>query len=233
MRRILAALATAFLAAAAPPGLADSRITVTGVGEVSRAPDMASLSLGAAFEAESAAEAMAEVSDAVAATLAVLEAAGVPARDVQTQRLTLSPIYPDRSTSTPRGAGAEAFRAESGLAVVIRDLETLGPVLDAVLGSGANVFGGLSFGLQDPRPAEDKARVAAVADAMRKAELLAKAAGQSLGPVQLIREQEHYGGPMPMAEMSMARDAGVPVAQGELTVRASVTMEWELVEGVE
>jgi uncharacterized protein YggE len=38
---------------------------------------------------------------------------------------------------------------------------------------------------------------------------------------------------MPMAEMSMARDAGVPVAQGELTVRASVTMEWELVEGVE
>ena len=96
---------------------------------------------------------------------------------------------------------------------------------------GANDFGGLSFGVQDPKPLSAQARAEAVADAMEKAGQLAEAAGVPLG--QVISISDHGGGGRPMmrmAEMSMADAGGVPVAAGEVTVEASVSMVFEIAE---
>ncbi len=57
--------------------------------------------------------------------------------------------------------------------VKIRALDGLGAVLDAAVADGANTLNGLTFGLQDPRPAMDAARTAAVEDAAAKARLMA------------------------------------------------------------
>ena len=84
---------------------------------------------------------------------------------------------------------------------------------------------------QPPGPSVRVAEAAAaVADARRKAEVIAQAAGVALGPVVEITEQGGYA--VPRQEMlrmapSMA-DAAVPIAAGEVSFAANVTIVWSL-----
>ncbi len=199
------------------------QIRVSGEGRVEVAPDMATLMLGATAEAETAADAMSQTSEQVRAVLERLTAAGIEERDIQTSGLMLSPRWhhPENHQESPRITG---YIAQNTLNVRVRDLDILGDLLDDVVQDGANTFQGLSFGLNEPEPQKDEARRRAVADARRKAELYAEAAGVALGDVIAIAEPEQFGPPMPMYRMEAAMDSGVPVAAGELTLDANVTV---------
>ncbi len=208
---------------------ATRQIRVTGEGRSEAAPDMAILSVGVVAEGDSAAEAMSAASEKAAAILARMEALGIAARDVQTSELRLSPIWSDRGPRPVEGETPErprilGFTAQTQVTLRQRDLEALGPLLDAVVSDGANQFGGLRFALQNPDAAEAEARADAVADAMARARQLAQAAGVTLGPVQSIAEAGSHGGPVHMEMAAMARDSAMPVAPGELTVESRVEM---------
>jgi uncharacterized protein YggE len=203
------------------------RITVTGEGWVDVAPDMATVTLGVTSEAQGAREAIDDNSQAMAAVLERLRAAGIEERDLQTADFTVSPRF-DYSRSDGRGE-ITGFLAQNTVSVRVRDLEKLGEILDAVARDGANNFQNLSFGLQNPEPVEDAAREAAVAEARRKAELYARAAGVSLGALMTLSEE---GGapPQPMmmqAEMRTASDS-VPMAAGEVSVTSRVTLVYAI-----
>jgi uncharacterized protein YggE len=214
---------------AAAPAWAEATMTVSGVGEVAAAPDMATISLGVTTEGMEAADAMRRNSEAMTAVLAAVATAGVAERDVQTSALSLSPRWePPRPNETaPRVSG---FVASNMVTVAVRDLGALGGVLDAVLDEGANTLHGLSFGVADDAELKDAARRAAVADATRKARVLAEAAGVTLGPVAEIVEGGGFGGPIANARMEMAMDGAPPVAPGELSLQATVTMTWTIGE---
>lgn len=212
------------------PALAqDGRIEVTGVGRIDAVPDMAVVSLGAAAEAENARDAMAEVSAVTGAIIARLEAEGIASRDMQTSGLSLNPVWKHyRDDNPPQITG---FAANNRLTVRVRDLDQLGSLLDKVLQDGANKFNGLSFALQDPEPAMNAARRAAVADARAKAELYASAAGVTLGKVILISEAGRSGPePMMMERAMMSDSAVVPIAAGEVTTEARITILFEIAE---
>ncbi len=207
-------------AEAAPP-----TITATGEGRVAVAPDMATISVGVTTQQKTAAATLAENNKATAAVLERLKADGVAPRDLQTSGLSLSPLW-DRQISQssqnnpPKISG---YVASNTIVVRLRDLAKLGEILDSTVGQGANQFNGLSFGLQDPKPSEDAARRAAVADAMARAHLYASAAGVRLGRILSISEPSSRAVP----EMAMARMAasdGVPIAEGELSISAQVTI---------
>jgi uncharacterized protein YggE len=204
-----------------------AQITVTGEGRVDVAPDMAVITLGVTREGRTAAEAMAGNSAQLAQVLANLKAAGIADRDLQTSGLSLNPNWNhNSSTGAPRIQG---YVASNQLSVRVRALETLGAVLDAAVKDGANTLNGVRFAITDPAPLLDEARKRAVADARHKAELLSEAAGVSLGRVLLISESGGAGGPQPQFRMaeSMVPDA-VPVAEGEVSLSASVSLTWEL-----
>lgn len=202
-------------------------LTVTGIGEVAAAPDMATVTLGVTSLAATAGEAMDETSARTAEILSALKAAGIAEQDLQTRDLSLNPNWSNRASSSGEAPAIDGFVATNTVIVRVREMETLGGVLDEVVQLGANTFRGLSFGLQDPQPVEDEARKAAVADAIRKAKLYARAAGVNLGPVVSITEQGD-GAPRPVM-MEAARAAGkVPVAEGEVQVSASVTIVFGL-----
>jgi uncharacterized protein len=217
---------TATGAAAQEPARNLALITVTGEGRVSLPPDMATITLGVSAEATTAREAMDQTSAGVAALLDRLAAAGIERRDLQTAAINLNPVWDHRNSGTPRITG---FAASNTILVRVRALDTLGGVLDAVLEAGGNTFHGLAFGLQSPEPHRDAARSAAVQDARRKAELLAEAAGVTLGPIAAITEGGAIEPPRPMFRMQaeMASDA-VPIAEGEVDVTAHVTVGWEI-----
>ena len=203
-------------------------ITVTGEGRALAAPDMATLRLGVTTDGATARDAIAANSRAMADVLDRIESAGIADRDVQTHDFSVSPRWENRPNEAPRIAG---FVARNQVFVRVRDLDALGPLLDAVTRDGANTFDGLSFGLQDPGPIEDAARRAAVTEAQRKATLYAEAAGVTLGPLQSIDEGSASSSPVPMAraEMAVAMDS-VPVASGELAITARVRLVYQIAD---
>lgn len=219
---LILALATPPMAALAADA---TLITVTGEHTAQAAPDLATVDMGVTTEGPSAAEALAANSGAVKAIMDRLAAAGVEGRDIQTSNLSLSPNW----TSTPDGAGSviSGYVAMNMLSVRVRDLTKLGTVLDAVVTDGANTLNGITFGLQDPKPVMTAARKDAVADARTRAEELAAAAGVTLGRLVSITEGSAFQAPQPMYRQSMAQDAAVPVAGGEVGMTASVTLVFE------
>ena len=233
----LQALAMACLVAA-PIGMmamaaeAAGKITVTGQGMVPAVPDMATIMLGVTSQSETAQAAMAANSASVAAILAQLTAAGLQDRDIQTSGLSLNPQFDYNQSNDGTLPQILGYVATNNVTVRVRALDGLGQVLDRVIQNGANTFNGLTFGLAEPEPVMDAARKLAVADARRKAELYAAAAGVRLGQVLTIAEAGGYAEAQPMFRMAAdsAAAGSVPVASGEIGVTATVTIEYELTE---
>jgi uncharacterized protein YggE len=230
MRRWAVAAGVA-LAALGPVGGAAAqevtRLTVEGRGEIARMPDMALVSVGVVERAETAADALAAMSEATEAVLAQIETRGIEPRDVRTGTLTLRPDW-GRGEDEPEIVG---FVARTDLELRVRRLDGLGALLDALVqGGGANRLDGLRFALAEPRAAEDAARRAAWADAMAKAALYAEAGGLAVGRV--VSATELGGGMPPPRLMGMDRAMAaesVPVAEGEVTVSVGLEIEVELV----
>jgi len=73
----------------------------------------------------------------------------------------------------------------------------------------------------------DEARERAVADARRKAEIYAKAAGVTLGAPLSISEESNAP-PVPYRRMAAGMAASAPVAQGEETLAVTVSVSWAI-----
>jgi len=205
----------------------ERRISVDALGIVQAAPDMATITLGVTNEDAEASNAMQATSDAVAQILTRLEGMGIEDRDVQTRDLSLSPVWSGRNSASGEKPEISGFVASNNVQVRVRDLTQLGTIMDAVIQDGANNFGGLSFGVQDPAPLQAQARARAVAEATAKAEQLAQAANVTLGPVQQISER--VGAVQPVAQMramNLSEAGNVPVAGGEISVSVTVSMEF-------
>jgi uncharacterized protein YggE len=116
------------------------------------------------------------------------------------------------------------------LSVRVRDLARTGEILDRMVSLGSNSVNGISFGVADPGPFEDRARQAAVADARARAELYAASAGLKLGEIVLISEpQPASRAPMNIrARTAMESASAVPVQAGELAFRAQINIVWEI-----
>jgi hypothetical protein len=180
-------------------------------------------------EAKTAGEALRATTAATSEILSLLEDSGIAPRDMQTSNLSLSPNWNNSSSLNGRSV-IDGYQANNTVVVRVRALDGLGAILDAVVDQGANTFNGLSFGLQNPGPAQDAARKAAVAEAMRKAALYAEAAGLVLGPVLELTESG-AATPRPMAMERMVMSAQpVVIAQGEVSVQASVTLVFSVSE---
>lgn len=222
---ILAALLITGTAQAETLPEISAQITVIGEGTVTAVPDLATVTLGVTTTDPIAAAAMKANSTALSAVMDRLQAAGIAQNDLQTSSLQLNPNWTNSENGTMT---VMSYTATNMLSVRVRDLTILGLVLDAAITDGANTLNGISFGQSDPRPTQDAARQAAVADAIARAKLLTQAAGVTLGRVLSISEGAGFGAPMPMMKAAdMAQS--VPVAAGELGVTASVSMMFEVV----
>ena len=207
----------------------DRQILVSGEGRVEVAPDLAVITLGVSKEAEEAGEAMALVSEDMFAVVQELRAVGIADKDLQTQQISLQPVWSNGGSYNSSGERRiTGFLAANTVNLRVRDLDQLGEVLDRVLRAGANQFQGLRFDVADHALLQDQMRASAVADARHKAEQLAAAAGVTLGPVRTITDQDHGGG-RPMMAMEMSRSGAMPIEAGELSFSHNVQVVFDLV----
>ena len=230
MRPIICTVLAAGLALAGPVAAQEipRQITVMGSSQVDAVPDRATITAGVETQAPTAAGALEANSKAMAEVFAALEAAKVAKRDMQTSQLNLNPVYEQFREGAEAPPQVVAYQASNMVTVVVRDLASLGQLIDALAGAGANRLYGIGFEVSEPRPAVDAARREAVADARAKAELYAEAAGVTLGPVVTIRENIGMGGPEPLRAKA-AMEMVAPVAEGTVTLTADV----EVVYGIE
>ena len=202
-------------------GAADRLIHVSGSATVEAAPDVASISAGVVADGETAGQAMLANSKAMNAVFKAIEAAGVARKDFQTSQLSLNPVWDDRRNVPDGVRKIVGYRASNIVTVTVREVASLGKVIDQVTAAGANQIHSISFAIDDPQPLLDGARGDAVRDARRKADLYAKAAGVTVGPILSIREG---GGSVPYekyaARGAMAMDT--PIAEGVVDLSAQV-----------
>ena len=136
------------------------------------------------------------------AVLAAIKESGVADRDIQTTSLSLQPQYDPNKTGAARLIG---FQVNNQVTVKIRDIGQLPAVLDRAIAAGANEMSGIEFVVSEQAKLLDQARDAAIADARRKAELYANAAGMKVGRVMAIAEEG--SAPPPRAFQAMRAGA--------------------------
>ena len=199
-------------------------IVTTGTGRVGVEPDITELRLGVAVSRPTVGDARAVAAETMTAILSAVTAAGVERRDIRTSTLSIQPRYDYRDGKPPTLTGYDLGNV---VAVTVRDLARLGDVIDGALGAGATSLDGLTFRVDDPRAAEREARIAAVAEARERADVLAAAAGVTIAGVHDIVESGAVPvWPQPKAARAMlAADTGTPVEGGttEIAVTVSVT----------
>lgn len=227
---LAASLAIPFAAHAQGPDRMPPRISVTGEGEATMAPDIALLTISVMREAKTARDALTANNDAMAAVIAAIKSSGVAENDLQTTGIQINPRY-DYPQKPDGGQEAvlAAYQVTNTLTVRIRDIAKTGEILDKSVSLGVNQGGGITFSNENPAQAREEARKLAVADAIAKAKTLAEAAGVSLGNVLEISEMSFASPPMPLAQAKFRADsAAAPVEAGENAYRVQVNMIYEL-----
>jgi uncharacterized protein YggE len=223
-----------FIASSSPMAMAADNapmprmLVVSGEGKVMARPDQAQLSAGVVTEGKTAAAALSANNAAMNKVFATLKSLGIPDNKIQTSNFSVTPQYPPYNQTNPQPHRITGYQVSNQVTVIVDDLGKLGAALDALVKSGVNELNGVSFGFAKPDALEDRARRAAIANAIFKAKGMAQAAGVSLGPILSIQE----GGsetprPMPMMARAMAAES-VAIAPGENTISASVSITYAI-----
>jgi uncharacterized protein len=222
----LVVLAIAALSGVGRPEAAESAadepragITVTGVGRVDAVPDEAAFSLGITTKGQTARAALTANSERMEQLIAALKAAGVAERDIQTQDVSVGPSYGDDGR-------AQSFAATNTVSVRIRDVDRAGAVLDAASRAGANNVFGPSLTRSNREELEEKALEDAVANARRRAAVLARAAGAEVGRVTAISETQQPGPEVWRAMDTAVADA--PIEKGTQEIQATVSVTFAI-----
>jgi uncharacterized protein len=202
-------------------------ISVSGHGEMQAVPDVATVSIGVNTQGATAAEALESNNKAMRTLFEMLKKAGIEARDISTSNFSVGPRYNyDNNTQPPKIMGYDVTNMVN---VTVRKVEDVGESLDLLVSSGSNLINGVYFSVSKADTLLDDARIAAIADAKRKAELYARAAGVKLGNIVSINEASAAPPPIMYQGRAKTTEANdVPIAQGEQTLSTNVTVTYEL-----
>jgi hypothetical protein len=201
-------------------------ISVSGEADISVPPDQAQIDAGVTSDGKTARDASEANNAAMGKVLLALKGAGIAEKDYQTSQLSLQPQYaPNRVSAPPAIVG---YRASNRVTIKLRDVTKVASAIDTLVGAGANEIDGINFMVSQASKLLDQAREQAIADARRKAEIYAKAAGVTLGAPISISEEGSPGPVLYRAKLASPMAAAAPVAQGEETLAITVNVSWAI-----
>jgi hypothetical protein len=211
-----------------PPAL-----VVTGNAQILASPDEATVRLGIVRQATNAQAAQEQTNAIAQAILGAIGKVGVPANQIQTARLVLSPVYAPRNPDSRDAPRIVAYNATNTVSVRLDNLALVGPAIDAGLKAGANELEGVQFGLRNDLPSREEALKKAVQEARSKARAMADALGVNL--VEVLEAMEGGVNVVPLGEALLAsRQTGAivgldtPVSPGQIQIQANVTIRFRI-----
>lgn len=201
-------------------------LSTTGYGEVIAKPDMAEFSVKVVESTMTAEQAKKSVDDVVSTFLTSLTEKGVEKSNVTSSNLYLAPQYHYPKNGKPELVG---YRASRSITVTVDDLANLNQYLDVALNSGINQVDNIQLKVKDQAKYQQQARLAAIKDAMSKAESLAEGFGKDLGSVWHINYKMPGQRPVLMRSMAMdARSESSGYQDSTIVIRDSVDVIYGL-----
>jgi uncharacterized protein YggE len=203
-------------------------LSVTGSSQAFLTPDVAYVSIGVHTENANASEAISSNNAGSQQVIDAIKGQGVEAKDIRTSNFS---IYPQQQYDEKGKVTGTLYVVDNTVYVTLRDMTTIGQVLDASTKAGANSVYGIQFDVLDKTAPLAEARQAAVENAHTQAESLAQAAGAKLGSVQSISFYNSYpttvmvdgkGGGASMSSTS------VPVSAGQVSIQVDVNLTYEI-----
>lgn len=213
-------------------------ITVSGEGEVTAVPDIATVTFTVRETAKTVPEAQKATEKKVKEALAAMKSLGVAEKDMKTLSYTVNPKYEYNQIyciTTPCPSGKNVlvgYDVANTIQVKVRKVDLAGDVLGAIGKANITEVSGPDFTVDDMDKVEAEAKEKAIANAKEKAKATAKSLGVSLGSISQYNEDGGYQ-PYYRAEvatfkaMGSASDA-VSVPQGESVIKARVTITYTL-----
>ncbi|BES19326.1 MULTISPECIES: oxidative stress defense protein [Escherichia] len=183
-------------------------VVTSGTASVDAVPDIATLSIEVNVAAKDAATAKKQADERVAQYLTFLELNQISKKDIRSANLRTQPDYDYQNGKSI----LKGYRAVRTVEVTLRQLDKLNPLLDGALKAGLNEIRSVSLGVAQPDSYKDKARQAAIKDAIHQAQELAEGFNSKLGPVYSVRYHVSNYQPSPMVRM-MKADAAPSNAQ--------------------
>ena len=141
-------------------------------------------------------------------------------------QLSVQPVY--ASPEPGKEQKLVGYNVGNHVTAKIKHIDRLGDVLDRMIAAGATEVWNVEFLVSDPGKALDQAREAAIADALRKAEVYSRAARVTIGRVFSIEEESGPFAPVPRRALAQPAGTQMPIAPGENTLHATVTVGFEI-----
>jgi uncharacterized protein len=194
-------------------------IAVTATGTIERVPDRAQLGFAVVSRADTAKQALASNSTDTRRMVDALERAGIDAKSIQTQDVSLDPHF------TQNGSRIDGYTARNSVAVT-SPIGKAGVVIDAAVVAGANEISGPSLSISDRDRLYRDALKDAVRAAREKAAAIAQAAGVQIGAVTNV--VENGGEPQPYAYQAVRMAETAPIEPGTQKIEANVTVTFTI-----
>ncbi|MBR4711981.1 MAG: SIMPL domain-containing protein [Clostridia bacterium] len=231
---LMAALCMALLPAMAA---ADGTRTVTvhGTATVLVEADSAVVSFGIETRAKDASSASEDNAARTQELRQALLEAGILEKDITTEYYFVNPMYDYSSPAEDGIQKVTGYLVSNTLSVRVRETDRIGGLIDIALGAGATSCNGISFSSSLSADAQDDALAAAVAEASRKAKIVAEACGGNLGSIVSITEQDSFNNGAVFNKRTDAgaveaaeEDAVTEIVSGGLRYSSTVVVVYEL-----
>ena len=224
-----------YIGAGITPG---NTITVSGTGEVSAVPDIATETVTIQSEGKTQKEAQEPVSVKEGKVLAFLKSVGVADKDIKTESNSVYPKYTAgpqiecfRYPCPPVNQVISGYTATETISIKIRNVDDTGKIVQGLSEIGVELSGP-NFSIDDEDGLKAEARQKAIADAKVKAASLEKDLGISLGRIVSFNEDGggypvYYGKAMMSADSvgSAAPAPTLPTGENKITSNVSITYE--------
>lgn len=194
------------------------RLKVLGKGSVSVRPDTAEVIIGVVTENEQLEIAQQENARIITQVINSIKAKGIAPKYIQTQNYNIRPNYDYIN-------GKQVFRGyevSNNIMVIIRNINSVGEIIDTAVSNGANSLGGIIFTISDVTAHYNEALRLAVKDAQNKASVVANELKVKLNitPIQINEQNEEGVTPLVMAFKSTSNST--PIEAGENIINADI-----------
>ena len=221
---------TAQAASPADAQVSGNTVTVTAKGSVRETPDMAAISLGITTNESSAEKAQKKNTESVNKVKEKLKALGVEEKSLQTSGYDIYPQYDYNSNKIT------SYQVTTTLTVSDQKIADTGRLITEAVAAGANNINSVTYTCSTYDEKYQEALQAAVSAAKEKAQILAEAAGKTLGELSVLVEgyqdtSAQYDPTVSGKTMAMASAEAADSMQmepGQMSIDANVTVTYSM-----
>lgn len=221
-----------FMSVIGPDVPTHGTLNVDGNGIVIADPDIARATVGVEINASTAREAQTVAAETMAAVLEAIKALGIDEADIQTNLFFISPRH-DHRMDARTGNWEQiliGYQLIHTLNVTIHDIDMIGELIYAASSAGANRASNVTFDVSNREELYLEALEMAIADGLRKANVMARALNISIGAPTAVRENTVFA---PFARSVMVESAvfsfdmgmgAAPIQSGQIEITAGVSL---------